>query len=71
MGIRDDRMEWGAVQEGNKVTYTFRSRGPSNSTNITDCQVPSINVPADTGMVREGLKIEAAMCAQAWDGSCA
>ena len=61
----------GIRYDARQETNTFRSRGPSNSTSMIDCQVPSMSCPADTGMVREGPRIDDAMWDQAWDGSCA
>jgi hypothetical protein len=41
------------------VTITLRSRGPSNSTSMTTCQMPSASRPFWTGMVSLGPKIAA------------
>lgn len=48
-------------QQGIKVTYTIRSRGPSSSTSITDCHVPSTSFPADTGTASDGPRIDEAI----------
>ena len=67
-GIREARSELvplcagGACDhDGTKVTYTSRSRGPSSSTNSTDCQVPRTSLPAETGTARDGPRIDEAM----------
>lgn len=50
-----------SFQQGIKVTYRVRSRGPSSSTSITDCHVPSTSFPADTGTVSDGPRIDEAI----------